>query len=281
MVALLIRGDHQLNDIKAEKLPQVAAPLSFASEDEIRAAVGAGPGSLGPVALAIPAVIDRSVAVMADFAAGANQDGKHYFNINWQRDAALPDVADLRCVVEGDPSPDGNGTLTIKRGIEVGHIFQLGTKYSEALGAKVLDENGKAVVMPMGCYGIGVTRIVAAAIEQNHDENGIIWPDSIAPFQVALIPLNIKKSPRERELAEQIYQQLSAAGIDVLFDDREKERVGVKFSDAELLGIPHRILIAEKGIDKGTVEYKHRRSGESADIAIDEVIGAIKAKVGK
>ncbi|HAJ43857.1 MAG TPA: proline--tRNA ligase, partial [Alcanivorax sp.] len=256
LVALLVRGDHELNDIKAEKLDAVATPMAFAEEEEIRAAIGAGPGSLGPVNLPIPCVVDRSVALMSDFAAGANQDGKHYFNINWERDVALPEVADLRNVVEGDPSPDGKGTLTIKRGIEVGHIFQLGTKYSEALNATVLDDNGRSVVMPMGCYGIGVSRVVAAAIEQNHDDNGIVWPEAIAPFQVSLIPLNIKKSPREKEVAEKLYADLTAAGIEVLFDDREKERVGVKFSDAELIGIPHRVLVAERGLDNGVLEYK-------------------------
>lgn len=272
LVALLVRGDHELNDTKAEKLDSVAAPLELADEAEIRAALGAGPGSLGPVNLPIPMVIDRSVAAMSDFAAGANIDGQHYFGINWQRDLPLPEVADLRAVQEGDPSPDGQGTLTIKRGIEVGHIFQLGTKYSQALNATVLDENGRAVVMPMGCYGIGVTRVVAAAIEQNHDDNGIIWPAAIAPFQVALIPLNIKKSPREREAAEKLYAELSAAGIEVLFDDREKERVGVKFSDAELIGIPHRILVAERGLDNGTVEYKGRRDAEATDIALEDLM---------
>jgi len=280
LVALLVRGDHELNDIKAEKLDAVATPMEFASEEEIRQAIGAGPGSLGPVGLPIPVVIDRSVAVMSDFGAGANEDGKHYFNINWERDVALPQVADLRNVVEGDPSPDGNGTLTIKRGIEVGHIFQLGTKYSEALGAKVLDENGKSVVMPMGCYGIGVTRVVAAAIEQNHDDRGIIWPEAIAPFQVALVPVNIKKSPRERELAEKLYAELTDAGIEVLFDDREKERLGVKLADSELLGIPHRIVIAERGMDNGTLEYKGRGDAENTDIAVDEVVAFLKGKLG-
>ena len=280
LIALLVRGDHELNDIKAEKLAGVAAPMEFASDEEIRQAVGAGPGSLGPVNLPITVIADRSVAVMSDFAAGANEDGKHFFNINWERDVALPQVADLRNVVEGDPSPDGRGTLTIKRGIEVGHIFQLGTKYSEALGAKVLDENGKSVVMPMGCYGIGVTRVVAAAIEQNHDERGIIWPEAIAPFQVALVPVNIKKSPRERELAETLYAQLSAVGIEVLFDDREKERLGVKLADTELLGIPHRIVIAERGMDNGVLEYKGRRDAENTDVPVDEVVAFLKDKVG-
>lgn len=281
LVALLVRGDHELNDIKAEKLDAVASPLEFASEDDIRKAIGAGPGSLGPVNLPIKAIADRSVAVMSDFGAGANEDGQHFFNINWERDVALPEVADLRNVVEGDPSPDGKGSLTIKRGIEVGHIFQLGTKYSEALGAKVLDENGKSVIMPMGCYGIGVTRVVAAAIEQNHDDRGIIWPEAIAPFQVALVPVNLKKSPRERELAEQLYRELSAAGIEVLFDDREKERLGVKLADTELLGIPHRIVIAERGMDNGVLEYKGRGDAENTDVAADEVVAFVKAKLGK
>ena len=280
LIALLVRGDHELNDIKAEKLDAVAAPMEFASEEEIRQAIGAGPGSLGPVGLPIPIVIDRSVAVMSDFGAGANEDGKHYFNINWERDVALPQVADLRNVVEGDPSPDGKGTLTIKRGIEVGHIFQLGTKYSEALGAKVLDENGKSVVMPMGCYGIGVTRVVAAAIEQNHDDRGIIWPAAIAPFQVALVPVNIKKSPRERELAEKLYAELTGAGIEVLFDDREKERLGVKLADSELLGIPHRVVIAERGMDNGVLEYKGRGDAENTEVAMDEVLAFLKGKLG-
>jgi len=280
LVALLVRGDHELNDIKAEKLASVATPMEFASEEEIRQVIGAGPGSLGPVGLPIPVVIDRSVAVMSDFGAGANEDGKHYFNINWERDVALPEVADLRNVVEGDPSPDGKGTLTIKRGIEVGHIFQLGTKYSEALGAKVLDENGKSVVMPMGCYGIGVTRVVAAAIEQNYDDRGIIWPESIAPFQVALVPVNIKKSPRERELAETLYAELTGAGIEVLFDDREKERLGVKLADSELLGIPHRIVIAERGMDNGVLEYKGRGDADKTEVAMGEVVAFLKAKLG-
>ena len=280
LVALLVRGDHELNDVKAEKLDAVAAPLEFASEEEIRAAIGAGPGSLGPVNLPIPCVVDRAVAVMGDFAAGANEDGKHFFHIHWERDAALPEVADLRNVVEGDPSPDGKGTLTIKRGIEVGHIFQLGTKYSEALNATVLDENGKAVVMPMGCYGIGVSRVVAAAIEQNHDDRGIIWPAAIAPFQVALVPVNIKKSPRERELAEQLYRELSDAGVEVLFDDREKERLGVKLADTELLGIPHRVVIAERGMDNGTLEYKGRADDGNTDVPVDGIMAFLKEKLG-
>ena len=280
LVALLVRGDHTLNEIKAEKLPQVASPLQFASEEQIRAAVNAGPGSLGPVKLPFPYIADRSVAVMSDFAAGANEDGKHLFGINWERDAQLGEVADLRNVVDGDPSPDGQGKLMIKRGIEVGHIFQLGTKYSEALKATVLDENGKAVVMPMGCYGIGVTRVVAAAIEQNHDDNGIIWPQAIAPFDIALIPLNVKKSPREKELCEKLETELEAAGFDVLFDDREKERFGVKMADAELLGIPHRVLVTEKGIDAGTLEYKGRRDSDATLVPLDQLLTFLKEKRG-
>ena len=279
LVALLVRGDHELNDIKAEKLPQVASPLRFADEGEIRAAIGAGPGSLGPVNLPIPCVIDRSVALMSDFAAGANQDGKHYFGINWERDLPLADIADLRNVVEGDASPDGEGTLTIKRGIEVGHIFQLGTKYSEALKATVLDENGKSVVMPMGCYGIGVTRVVAAAIEQNHDERGITWPDAIAPFQIALIPVNLKKSEREKAVCEQLYADLTSAGYEVLYDDREKERLGVKLADAELIGIPHRIVVAERGLDEGQLEYRARRDDDNTMLSVDEVLDFLERRI--
>lgn len=271
LVALLVRGDHELNEIKAEKIPGIANPLRFATEEEIRGIVSAGPGSIGPVNLPIPFIADRSVALMSDFSAGANHDGKHLTGVNWERDVALGQVADLRNVVDGDPSPDGQGTLSIKRGIEVGHIFQLGKKYSEALNATVLDENGKAVVMPMGCYGIGVTRVVAAAIEQNNDENGIVWPQAIAPFDVAVIPLNVKKNPRERELCERIEQALTESGYDVLYDDREKERLGVKMADAELIGIPHRLLITEKGIDAGTVEYKGRTDSEATIVPIGQI----------
>ena len=272
LLALLVRGDHELNEIKAEKLPQVASPLTFASEQDIRAAIGAGPGSLGPVKLPIPMVADHSVLALADFCAGANEDGKHLFNINWERDVAPPPAADLRNVVDGDPSPDGQGQLQIKRGIEVGHIFQLGTKYSEALKASVLDENGKSVLMPMGCYGIGVTRVVAAAIEQNHDARGIIWPQAIAPFMLALVPLNIRKSRREKAFCDELYESLLAAGVDVLYDDREKERLGVKLADSELMGIPHRVLVTEKGLDAGTVEYKGRRDEDSSDLPVDGLL---------
>ncbi|ADN75181.1 prolyl-tRNA synthetase [Ferrimonas balearica DSM 9799] len=277
LVALMVRGDHELNEVKAEKLPLVAAPLTFASEEEIRAAIGAGPGSLGPVNLPIPVIVDRSVATLNDFGAGANIDGKHYFGINWERDVALPEVADLRNVVEGDLSPCGNGTLKIARGIEVGHIFQLGTKYSESMNATVLDPNGKATPLIMGCYGVGVSRIVAAAIEQNHDDRGIIWPDAIAPYQVAILPMNMHKSHRVAELAEKLYAELTAAGIEVLFDDR-KERPGVMFADHELIGIPHTIVIGDRGIDDGNVEYKVRKTGEKSELAIDQVVEFFKGK---
>lgn len=272
LVALLVRGDHSLNDIKAEKLPQVAVPLRFATDDEIRAVADASAGSLGPVGLSVPVIADRSVALMSNFVAGANRDGVHLTGLNWGRDLPEPEVADLRKAVEGDPSPDGQGRLTIKRGIEVGHIFQLGTKYSQALNATVLDEQGKSLVMPMGCYGIGVTRVVAAAIEQNHDERGIIWPDAIAPFHIALVPLNPKKSPREKEHCDALYQQLTDAGFDVLYDDRERERLGVKLADAELIGIPHRIVVTERGLDDGVVEYRARRDSDNTLVPVAELM---------
>ncbi|HDL6963697.1 TPA: proline--tRNA ligase [Yersinia enterocolitica] len=278
LVALLVRGDHELNEIKAEKLPQVAKPLTFATEEEIRAIIGAGPGSLGPVNLPLPVVVDRSVAVMSDFGAGANIDGKHYFGINWERDLPLPQVADLRNVVEGDISPDGKGTLQIKRGIEVGHIFQLGTKYSEAMKATVQGEDGRNQVMTMGCYGIGVSRVVAAAIEQNHDERGIIWPDAIAPFQVAILPMNMHKSFRVQALAEELYDTLRSHGIDVILDDR-KERPGVMFADMELIGVPHNIVIGDRNLDSEEVEYKNRRAGEKQMIKTSEIIDFLLSQI--
>lgn len=278
LVALLVRGDHELNEIKAEKLTGVASPLCFATDEEIRDAIGAGPGSLGPVKLSIPCVVDRSVAIMSDFSAGANIDGKHYFGINWERDLTLPEVADIRNVVEGDPSPDGKGTLSIKRGIEVGHIFQLGKKYSEALKATVLDDKGKATVMTMGCYGIGVSRVVASAIEQNHDDKGIIWPESIAPFQVVITPMNMHKSDTLKPIAEKLYNDLKDSDIDVLFDDR-KERAGIMFADMELIGIPHRIVLGDRGLEKGLVEYKGRRDADNTEIALDDIVQFIKDKL--
>lgn len=278
LVALLVRGDHTLNEIKAEKIDIVASPLEFATEDEIRAIVNAGPGSLGPVNLNMPIIIDRDVAVMSDFSAGANIDHKHYFNINWERDVALPRIEDIRNVVEGDISPDGKGTLQIKRGIEVGHIFQLGTKYSQAMKATVQGEDGQNHVMIMGCYGIGVSRIVAAAIEQCHDDRGIIWPDAIAPFTVAIIPMNMHKSEKVQATAEKLYADLQSAGIEVLFDDR-KERPGVMFADAELIGIPHTFVIGERNLENGEVEYKHRAGGEKTLVKIDELMTFIKERL--
>jgi prolyl-tRNA synthetase len=278
LVALLVRGDHELNEIKAEKLPQIAAPLTFATEAEIREIVAAGPGSLGPVNLPMPVVADRTVAAMSDFSAGANIDGKHYFGINWDRDVALPEVADIRNVVAGDPSPDGQGTLVIKRGIEVGHIFQLGTKYSEAMNATVQGEDGRNQVMTMGCYGIGVTRVVAAAIEQNHDDRGIIWPDAIAPFQVAILPMNMHKSFRVKDAAEALYKELRSHGIDVILDDR-KERPGVMFADMELIGVTHHVVIGDRNLDAEELEYKNRRSGEKQMIKQGDIVEYLLSQI--
>ncbi|HEK1040373.1 TPA: proline--tRNA ligase [Proteus mirabilis] len=278
LVALLVRGDHELNEIKAEKCSIVASPLVFATEEEIRQAVNAGPGSLGPINLPLPIIIDRAVSVMSDFGAGANVDGKHYFGINWERDLPLAEIADIRNVVEGDPSPDGKGTLLIKRGIEVGHIFQLGKKYSEALKATVQNEEGHNQVVTMGCYGIGITRIVAAAIEQNHDARGIIWPDAIAPFQVAILPMNMHRSYRVKEVAEKLYADLRAQGIDVLFDDR-KERPGVMFADMELIGVPHTIVIGDRNLDNEQVEYKARRSDDKSLVNVNDVVAFIKEQL--
>ncbi|MEW6483497.1 MAG: proline--tRNA ligase [Pseudomonadota bacterium] len=278
LVALLVRGDHQLNEVKAEKLDVVAAPLCFATDEEIRQVVGAGAGSLGPVGLTIPVIADRTVAKMSDFSAGANIDGKHWFGINWGRDLPEARVADIRNVVEGDRSPDGQGILQIKRGIEVGHIFQLGTKYSEALKATVQGEDGRNQTLTMGCYGIGITRVVAAAIEQNHDDRGIIWPDALAPFQVAILPMNMHKSFRVQQLAEALYDQLRAQGIEVILDDR-KERPGVMFADMELIGVPHTIVIGDRNLDNGEIEYKHRRDAEKKMIKSNEIVSYLTARI--
>ena len=278
IIALLVRGDHELNEVKAENLPQVAAPLEMATEEEIRALVGAGPGSLGPVGLKLPFIVDRSVAVMSDFGGGANIDDKHYFGINWGRDVELGQVEDLRNVVEGDPSPCGKGTIQLKRGIEVGHIFQLGKNYSEKMNCGVLGPDGKNVILEMGCYGIGVSRVVAAAIEQNHDKYGIIWPDALAPFQVAIVPMNMHKSEEVKEAAEKLYAELTAMGIEVLFDDR-KERPGVMFSDMELLGVPHTIIIGDRSMKEGNFEYKNRRSGEKTAVAMADIVEHIKTQL--
>lgn len=279
LVALLVRGDHELNEVKAEHLDEVATPLTMASEEQIRAAVGAGPGSLGPVGLEMPIIIDRSVALISDFGAGANIDGKHYFGINWERDVALPKVADIRNVVEGDPSPDGKGVLAIKRGIEVGHVFQLGRKYSESMNATVLGDEGKAIHPWMGCYGIGVTRVVAAAIEQNHDDNGIIWPDALAPFQVAIVPMNAHKSQRVREESERLHDALVAVGYDVLLDDRDL-RPGVRFADQELMGIPHRVVVGDRSLDNAELEYKGRRDSHATMVPLDAIVDFLSKTIG-
>ena len=269
LVALILRGDHSLNEIKAENLAGVAEPLTMASDEEIEAAVGCKAGSIGPVNLPVPVIVDRSAAHIADFVCGANRDGYHLTGVNWERDLPLGRVEDLRNVVEGDPSPDGKGTLEIRRGIEVGHIFKLGNKYSSAMNATVLDENGKAAILEMGCYGIGVSRIVAAAIEQNYDDRGILWPTAIAPFEVAIVTLNAHKSPDVMAAAEKLYEQLKQAGFDVLLDDRN-ERPGVKFADMELIGIPHRLVVSDRGLAAGTLEYKGRQDADKQDVPMDE-----------
>lgn len=277
-VALVIRGDHELNEIKAENLPQVAEPLTMATDEQILSVMGAGPGSLGPVNCPIPVIADKTAAVTSDFTVGANQEDKHYFGVNWSRDVELADVADLRNVVEGDKSPCGNGTLTIKRGIEVGHIFQLGSKYSTAMNAGVLTETGKHQLLEMGCYGIGITRIVAAAIEQNHDKYGIKWPAALAPFSVAIVPMNMHKSHRIPPIAEAVYEKLKAAGVEVLFDDR-KERPGVMFNDMELMGIPHQIVIGERNLDNNQIEYKNRHTGDKELLMVDEAVDFVLKQI--
>lgn len=271
LVALVLRGDHQLNAIKAEKIEAVASPLTMANDAEIKAEVDANIGSIGPQGLSMPIIVDRSAAALRNFIAGANKDDFHTRNLNWERDVRATAIEDIRDVVEGDPSPDGKGEIMFKRGIEVGHIFQLGDKYSKSMNATVLDASGKAVVMQMGCYGMGVTRLVGAIIEQNHDENGIIWPESIAPFSVIVIPINAHKSEQVRTTAESLYAELTAKGVQVLLDDREDVRPGAKFADAELLGIPHRVVIGDRGLDNGVVEYVNRREGNNQDLTLDQV----------
>jgi len=261
-VALVIRGDHELNAIKAEKLPEVAAPLMMAEKATVQKATGCEPGFAGPIGLDIPIYYDHATSLMSDFVCGANEADMHITGVNFGRDIERPETVDIRNVVAGDPSPGGKGVLKIARGIEVGHIFQLGTKYSEAMGATVQDKDGQEIPMAMGCYGIGVTRIVGAAIEQNHDDQGIIWPDPLAPFDIVLIPINMQRSDAVREAAEALYAELQTLGFAVLFDDRNA-RPGVKFADAELIGIPHRVVISERGLESGELEYRHRRDEES------------------
>ncbi|MBT3867294.1 MAG: proline--tRNA ligase [Gammaproteobacteria bacterium] len=271
LVALVLRGDHQLNAIKAEKIDGVASPLTMANDAEIKAEIDASTGSIGPQGLSMPIIADRSAAALRNFIAGANKNDFHTRNLNWGRDARATAIEDIRDVVEGDRSPDGKGEIMFKRGIEVGHIFQLGDKYSKSMNATVLDASGKAVVMQMGCYGMGVTRLVGAIIEQNHDESGIIWPESIAPFRVIVIPINAHKSEQVRATAESLYAELTDQGVEVLLDDREDVRPGAKFADAELMGIPHRVVIGDRGLDKGVVEYVNRREGNNKDLTLDQV----------
>lgn len=278
-VALVLRGDHNLNEIKVEKLAQIAAPMTFVSEAEVAQITGAQVGSLGVMNLSIPMIVDHAAAHCADFVCGANETDYHLTGVNWGRDCDEPTlVADLRDVVEGDPSPCGQGEIRIARGIEVGHIFQLGKTYSEAMNCTVLNEAGKNSVMEMGCYGIGVTRVVASAIEQNNDDKGIIWPDAIAPYTLVIVPMNLHKSPRVAEAAESLYKELQSMGIDVLFDDRN-ERPGVMFADAELIGIPHRLVIGERGLDAGTIEYKHRRADAAEQWPMSEALARIQAMI--
>jgi prolyl-tRNA synthetase len=283
LVALLLRGDHMLNEIKAAKLPALQSPLQPATEADVRAVFGAGFGSLGPLNVkhraGLTVIVDRSAATASNFAAGANVDGQHYTSVNWGRDLPEPAlVADIRNIVAGDPSPDGKGTLDICRGIEVGHIFQLRTKYSSVLKCTFLDETGKQQPMEMGCYGIGITRIVAAAIEQNHDERGIIWPASIAPFALAIVPIGMRKSAAVKEAAEKLYSDLTAAGVDVLLDDRD-ERPGVMFADMELIGIPHRVVIGERSLKQGQIEYQGRRDAAAQPLALADAVAGIKSRL--
>ena len=287
VIALVLRGDHELNELKAEKHPLVASPLTLIESDkEIQAAAGCSAGSIGVVNLNLPIIADRSAVNINDFACGANQDDVHYINVNWGRDCPEPEVFDLRTVVVGDVcaraenDDSKEARIDIKRGIEVGHIFQLGIKYSQAMNATCLDENGKAAVMPMGCYGIGVSRIVASAIEQNHDDRGIIWPETIAPFDVAIVPIGYQKSELVKAQCDELYIQLTELGVDVLLDDR-KERPGVMFADSDLMGIPHRLVIGERGLEKGVIEYKNRRSADSEDLAIDDLLSTLTTLLNK
>jgi len=277
VIALVLRGDHELNEIKAEQLPQIAEPFALVSDEVAEKVAGCKPGSIGPIGLNITTIVDQAAAAVSDFVCGANEDGKHLTGVNWGRDLPEPETADIRNVVAGDPSPDGKGTLSIVRGIEVGHIFKLGQKYSEALNATVLDQNGKTQVMTMGCYGIGVSRVVASAIEQNHDENGIIWPESIAPFDIAIAPINLQKSEALQTACDNLYEELTAAGYDVLYYDA-KGRLGGMLADLELIGIPHRLVIGDRGLESGLIEYKGRRDEEKQEIALDSVLEFIKQK---
>jgi len=278
VVACVVRGDHELNALKTQKLAGVANPLRMASAERVAQVAGCEPGFIGPVGLQCRVYADHSAAQLADFVCGANERDMHLTGVNWGRDLGEPVAVDIRNVVAGDPSPSGRGRLAFARGIEVGHIFQLGRKYSDAMNARVVDEAGREVSMAMGCYGIGVTRVVAAAIEQNHDPRGIIWPGPLAPFQVVLVAINLQKSARVREAGECLYRELSDAGIEVLYDDRDA-RPGVKFADAELLGIPHRVVVGERGLDAGTLEYRHRRASESSDFPLNSAVAFLRERI--
>ncbi len=279
LVALVVRGDHTLNELKAEKLPEISSPLTFASEERIQKELGVSIGSIGPINLPITTIADRSAVAARNFICGANQDGFHIQNSNWETNAQFSSIADIRNVENGDPSPCGNGQLHIKRGIEVGHIFQLGDKYSKAMGATVLSENGKETVMTMGCYGIGITRVVAAAIEQNNDDAGIIWPSAIAPFQVAIVPINMHKSDAVADTCQALHDQLSAAGVDVLMLDEPKARLGSMLADVELIGIPHRIVVGDRGLANNEIEYKGRRDEDSQMLNKDEIVDLLMQKI--
>ena len=274
-IALVLRGDHELNAIKADRIPGVAEPLTMADPTTIQKATGSVPGYAGPIGLDIPVFYDHATAAMSDFVIGANEADMHYVGVNFGRDIDVPETVDLRNVVEGDPTPGGKGTLKIARGIEVGHIFQLGTVYSVSMNATVQDKDGKDATMAMGCYGIGVTRIVGAAIEQNHDEKGIIWPETLAPFDVVLVPINMHRSDAVREASEALYEELQSIGLDVLFDDRDA-RPGVKFADAELIGIPHRLVVSDRGLEAGELEYRHRRDDESRMMKRDDAVDLVR-----
>jgi prolyl-tRNA synthetase len=278
--ALVVRGDHEVNEVKAQKVLGLEGDLTFATEKQILDQLKCPVGSLGPVDLNIPLIVDHSAAALTDFICGANRDGHHFSGVNWDTDCSIETQADIRNVVAGDPSPDGKGVLEIKRGIEVGHIFQLGTKYSKAMKATILNENGKEQAMTMGCYGIGVSRIVAAAIEQNHDDNGIIWPAAIAPFQIAIVPINMHKSDTVKQACEDLYSELRAAGYDVLFMDEQKARLGSMLADIELIGIPHRVVIGDRGLDEGKIEYRDRTQSENQHIEVAKLMTFITEKLG-
>lgn len=278
LVLLVLRGDHELNEVKAEKVPGIAKPLTMATDEEIRKTFGAAPGSLGPVGFNGRIIVDRTANACSDFYCGANEDGFHLGGVNWDRDVQNYEVQDLRCVVEGDPSPDGKGTLVLKHGIEVGQVFELGTKYSQAMNCTVLNEAGQNIPMEMGCYGIGVTRVIAAAIEQNHDDKGIVWPAAMAPFQIAIIPINYNKSETVKQEADRLYQELTAKGYEVILDDRG-ERPGVMFADMKLIGVPHSIILGEKSLADGMAEYESRTSDEKVKLPLAEIVANIESQL--